>query len=69
MTSEQKPGKQKRPLFSPIDLKQVRDAVHELRASAPHSVLADLVEEKLRSIELHHAKDRFDLRPRSVESS
>ena len=38
-------------MVSPSDLRQIRDAVSELRASDPRSVLADLVEEKLRRIE------------------
>jgi hypothetical protein len=51
MTS--KPEFQKRtgePL-SPLDLKQIQDAVSELRASCPNSVLVDLVEEKIRVVE------------------
>ena len=39
-------------MVSPSDLKQIRDAVSALRASHPAaSILADLVEEKLRRIE------------------
>ena len=38
-------------MVSPSDLKQIKDAVSALRASHPGSVLADLVEEKLRRIE------------------
>jgi hypothetical protein len=34
-----------------LDLKQIRDAVSELRAASPKSVLADLVEEKIRALE------------------
>ncbi len=34
-----------------LDLEQIKDAVIELRASSPRSVLADLVEEKIRRIE------------------
>lgn len=39
--------------LSPLDLKQIRDAVCELRASSPKSALADLVEEKIRALEDH----------------
>jgi hypothetical protein len=63
MTSEQKLGEQKGAVFTPFDLKQVRDAVRDLRASQPRSVLADLVEEKLRSIEDLHTVSRFDFAP------
>ena len=38
-------------MVSPSDLMQIKDAVNELRASHPRSVLADLVEEKIRQIE------------------
>jgi len=51
MTSILEMGEDGRAMVSPFDLKQIRDAVSELRASHPHSVLADLVEEKLRRIE------------------
>ncbi|MFL5131491.1 hypothetical protein [Microvirga tunisiensis] len=34
-----------------MDLKQIREAVSELRATSPKSVLADLVEEKIRALE------------------
>jgi hypothetical protein len=34
-----------------LDLKQIRDAVSELRAASPKSVLADLAEEKIRTLE------------------
>lgn len=35
----------------PVDLKQIKDAVRELRVSCPQSALADLVEEKIRALE------------------
>jgi len=38
-------------MVSPCDLKQVKDAVSELRATSPESALADLVEEKIRAME------------------
>ena len=63
MTLEQELEEPRGALFTPFDLKQVRDAVRDLRASHPRSVLADLVEEKLRSIEDHHAMSRFDFAP------
>ena len=68
MTSEQKPVEQRRPLLSPFDLKQVKDAVGELRATHPRSVLVDLVEQKLREIEGRHAGLRFDLTPTPAAS-
>lgn len=36
------------------DLNQIKEAVRELRASIPGSVLADLVEEKIRTMESRH---------------
>jgi hypothetical protein len=43
------------------DLQQIRDAVSELRARSPKSVLADLVEEKIRLIEACDPMLRFDV--------
>jgi hypothetical protein len=37
--------------LSPLDLKQIKEAVRALRAANPRSALADLVEEKIRVIE------------------
>jgi|UPI0004B9AE0A hypothetical protein len=37
--------------LSPLDLKQIREAVSELRTASPKSALADLVEEKIRALE------------------
>jgi hypothetical protein len=54
MTSILETGDDDRAMVSPSDLKQIRDAVDALRASHPRSVLADLVEEKLRRIENDH---------------
>ena len=51
MTSIQEMREDDGAMVSPSDLRQIRDAVSELRASDPRSVLADLVEEKLRRIE------------------
>ena len=51
MTSNQELKGQRRTTLSPLDLKQIRDAVSELRAASPKSVLADLVEEKIRALE------------------
>jgi hypothetical protein len=39
---------------SSSDLRQIKEAVRELRASSPRSVLADLVEEKIRIVESRH---------------
>ena len=51
MTLEQGPRISQRVIVSPLDLKQVRDAVKEVRASHPSSILADLVEERIRALE------------------
>jgi hypothetical protein len=51
MTSIQDMREDGEAMVSPSDLKQIRDAVSALRALHPGSVLADLVEEKLRRIE------------------
>jgi hypothetical protein len=44
---------------SPSDLRQIKEAVRELRASSPRSALADLVEEKIRMMESHHPVSSF----------
>jgi hypothetical protein len=44
---------------SPVDLNQIKEAVRELRASSPGSILADLVEEKIRTMESRHPVSRF----------
>lgn len=56
MTLEQEPRGFRRAAISLVDLKQIKDAVSELRSSHPRSVLADLVEERIRSLESasHH---------------
>ncbi|MBA1155359.1 hypothetical protein [Microvirga mediterraneensis] len=51
MTSNQELDGQGRTKLSPFDLKQIRDAVSQLRAASPKSALADLVEEKIRALE------------------
>lgn len=51
MTSNQELKGQRSVTLSPLDLKQIREAVSELRATSPKSVLADLVEEKIRALE------------------
>jgi hypothetical protein len=43
------------------ELQQIRDAVSELRAMNPKSVLADLVEEKIRLIEACDPMLQFDV--------
>jgi transcription initiation factor IIE alpha subunit len=40
-----------RATLSPLDLKQLRDALREVRTSHANSALADLVEEKIRALE------------------
>jgi hypothetical protein len=51
VTSNQELKGQRSATLSPLDLKQIREAVSELRATSPKSVLADLVEEKIRALE------------------
>lgn len=63
MTLEQGPRNSYRAAISPLDLNQIRDAVREVRNSHPRSVLADLVEEKIRALESashHFVSDLFD---------
>ncbi len=61
MTLEQGPRNSHRVAISPLDLNQIKDAVREVRNSHPRSVLADLVEEKLRALESasHHFMSGF----------
>lgn len=51
MTSDIESAGHGRARISRLDLEQIKNAVNELRASSPRSVLADLVEEKIRKIE------------------
>src|SRR5689334_16556294 len=51
MTSNQELDGQGTTKLSPFDLKQIKDAVSQLRAASPKSALADLVEEKIRALE------------------
>ncbi len=51
MTSDRQFEEQPRAMVSPWDLEQIKEAVAELRAASPRSILADLVEEKIRTIE------------------
>ena len=63
MTLEQGPRGSQRVMVSPLDLNQVRDAVREVRASHPGSILADLVEEKIRALDSashHFVSDLFE---------
>lgn len=48
-------------VISLCELQQIRDAVSELRAVNPKSVLADLVEEKIRMIEACDPLLQFDV--------
>jgi hypothetical protein len=56
MTLEQGPRGSQRATISPLDLKQIKDAVSELRNSHPRSILADLVDDKIWALESasHH---------------
>jgi hypothetical protein len=49
--------------LSPLDLKQIREAVSELRTASPKSALADLVEEKIRALEDDDPNLLFDDTP------
>jgi hypothetical protein len=51
MKSDQELEERTGATLSPFELEQIRDAMGELRTSRPDSVLADLVEEKIRAIE------------------
>ena len=51
MTSDQEFGEHEKALLSPVDMEQIKEAVSALRAASPRSVLADLVEEKIRAME------------------
>jgi hypothetical protein len=51
MTSEQGPDPREVAMIRPADLDEVKEAVCQVRASSPKSVLVDLVEEKIRKIE------------------
>jgi hypothetical protein len=50
-----------RATLSPLDLKQLRDALREVRTSHPTSALADLVVEKIRAFETgqHEVQNRL----------
>jgi Co/Zn/Cd efflux system component len=48
-------------MISLRELQQIRDTVSELRAVNPKSVLADLVEEKIRMIEACDPMLQFDV--------
>lgn len=60
MTLNQEIKGQRRATLSPLDLKQIREAVSEVRAASPGSVLADLVEEKIRALEDADPNRLFD---------
>ena len=51
MDSDRRQRIPERASYSSLDLRQVREAAGELRASGTESVLAELVEEKLRTVE------------------
>ena len=51
MESDRELADQTNAMDSPPDLQQVKDALSLLRVSSPESVLADLVEEKIRTME------------------
>ena len=61
MRSDQDHARPMTEMISLRDLQQIRDAVSELRAVNPTSVLADLVEEKIRLIEAGDPMLQFDV--------
>ena len=58
MTSEQKFVDERTAAISPLLLGQIKDAVDELRAATPDSVLAELVEEKIKRLERRSPRDQ-----------
>jgi hypothetical protein len=63
MTSDQELKGQRSATLSPLDLKHIREAVGELRAASPNSILADLVEEKIRALEAEDPGLQFGYAP------
>jgi hypothetical protein len=61
MRSDQDHGRPVTEVISLREFQQIRDAVSELRAVNPKSVLADLVEEKIRMIEACDPMLQFDV--------
>ena len=59
MTSDWSFQNETRALPTLSDLKQIKEAVRDLRASNPRSALADLVEEKIRMVESRHPASSF----------
>jgi hypothetical protein len=51
MTLKQELRRQERAVLCRSDLEQIRDALRQVRASCPTSVLADMAEQKFQSIE------------------
>lgn len=51
MTSDWTFEEKKPAMLTPSDLKQIKDAVRDLRTASPRSALADLVEAKIWAIE------------------
>ena len=63
MTLNEEIRGQQRTTLSPLDLKQIREAVNEVRAASPRSALADLVEEKIRALEGDNPGHLYDAVP------
>jgi len=61
MSSDQDHEKPMTEMISLRELQQIRDAASELRAMSPKSVLADLVEEKMRLIEACDPMLQYDI--------
>jgi hypothetical protein len=61
MPSDQEYERPVTEMISLREFQQIRDAVSELRAVNPKSVLADLVEEKIRVIEACDPMLQFDI--------
>ncbi len=60
MTSDREFGESKGATLSLVDLQQIKEAVSELRTASPDSALADLVEERIRALEIEHPAIRHD---------
>jgi hypothetical protein len=61
MTSDRPLQNETGAMPSSFDLKQIKEAVRDLRAANPRSALADLVDEKIRMMESHQAVSLFEI--------
>ena len=68
MTSDGLFEEHKGAMLSPSDLKQIKDAVRDLRSASPNSALADLVEDKIRALEKGCPMHRLGFSPDQARS-